>query len=148
MSHSMKEFFTSSLLGDIAKALAADIAKVPEASLFPCRPIAAATAGGRSVLGRFRGTIALGNCKEFEEALAELVKNHPHKVILDMAEVALSKTAMGILVNFAADGHGRNNRMYIFRPSEQIMLILGELDLHSFFSFLETEEDVMAALLI
>ena len=144
----MKDFYDSPLLGDLAKVLDADITRTPEAALYPCRPLAAATAGNRTVLGRFRGTIALRDCKGFREALADLAKGNPQKIILDLAETALSKTAMGILVNFASDGHGRNNRLYLFRPSAQIRQVLKELNLAPFFSFLETDEDIMASLLM
>lgn len=144
----MKEFLDSPLLGSFARALAADMGALPEAAMFPCRPVAASTAGNRTMLGRYQGAVSLRNSQEFKNSLADLAQNNPQKIILDLAEASLSKTAMGILVDFASDGHGRNNRLYLFRPSPQIRGVLRELELQPFFSILETEEDLLASLII
>lgn len=144
----MKEFLDSPLLGSMAKALEVDLTKVHAATMYPCRPVASATAGSRTALGRFSGTISLRNSKEFREALADLTRNNPQKIVLDFAAVALSKTAIGILVDYVSDGHGRNNRIYLFRPSAQVKEVLRELELEPFFSILETDDDLLASLLI
>jgi hypothetical protein len=144
----MNDFLDSPLLGSMAKALATDIASVSQTALFPCRPIMASTAGNRTVLGRFSGTISLRNSLEFRHALDDLAASYPQKVILDLATAALSKTGVGILVSFAADGHGRGSFLYLYRPSAQIRAVIKELNLSPFFSVLETEEDLMASVLL
>lgn len=144
----MNDFVDSPLLGSMAKALLADIDNVPVNALFPCRPLAAATAGGRTMLGRFKGDIYLSTNKEFKDALEDLARDGPQKIVLDLAKTALSKSAVGTLLSFAAEGHGRNSRLYLYRPSKQIRDALKGLGLLGFFSFLETEEDFMATLIL
>ena len=143
----MNEFTDSSLFGSLAKILAADIDQA-EAGPFPCRPLAAHTAERSTALGRFRGQIGLPNLKEFKAALGDLVLDNLSKLILDLAAVSLSKSAVGALVGFAAAMHGRNKRLYLYRPSHQVRAVLKELGLTAFFSYLETEDDIVATLVV
>lgn len=144
----MKEFIDSPLLGNLAKALAVDINSVTAPAKYPCRPLAAETAGGRTVLGRFLGPIGLPVRQDFKNALDDLVTDSAQKVILDLAETSLSKSALGVLLSFTAQVVGRNSRLYLYRPSAQIRSALKELGLTAFFSYLETEEDLIATLVI
>ena len=143
----MNEFADSSLFGSLARILAEDIDQA-EAGLFPCRPLAAHTAERSTALGRFRGQIGLPNLKEFKAALGDLVLDNLSKLILDLAAVSLSKSAVGALVGFAAAMHGRNKRLYLYRPSHQVRAVLKELGLTAFFSYLETEDDIVATLVV
>ena len=143
----MKEFADSSLFGSLAKILAADIDQA-EGGPFPCRPLAAHTAERSTALGRFRGQIGLPNLKEFKAALGDLVLDNLSKLILDLAAVSLSKSAVGTLIGFAAAMHGRNKRLYLYRPSPQVRAVLKELGLTAFFSYLETEDDIVATLVV
>ena len=143
----MNEFADSSLFGSLAKILAADIDQA-EGGPFPCRPLAAHTAERSTALGRFRGQIGLPNLKEFKAALGDLVLDNLSKLILDLAAVSLSKSAVGALIGFAAAMHGRNKRLYLYRPSPQVRAVLKELGLSAFFSYLETEDDIVATLVV
>ena len=143
----MNEFADSSLFGSLAKILAADIDQA-EAGPFPCRPLAAHTAERSTALGRFRGQIGLPNLKEFKAALDDLVLDNLSKLVLDLAAVSLSKSAVGALMGFAAAMHGRNKRLYLYRPSPQVRAVLKELGLTAFFSYLETEDDIVATLVV
>ena len=143
----MNEFADSSLFGSLAKILAADIDQA-EAGPFPCRPLIAHTAERSTALGRFRGQIGLPNLKEFKAALDDLVLDNLSKLILDLAAVSLSKSAVGALIGFAAAMHGRNRRLYLYRPSPQVRAVLKELGLTAFFSYLETEDDIVATLVV
>lgn len=143
----MNEFAHSSLFSSLTDILAADIDKA-EAVRFPCRPLAAHTAERNTALGRFRGQIGLPNLQEFRDALNDLVSENLSKVILDVAAVSLSKSAVGALVSFAAAMHGRNKRLYLYRSAPQVRAVLKELGLTAFFSYLETEDDIIATLVV
>ena len=144
----MEEFLDSYLLRDFARAMRADSSKLDEAPRFACRPLAASTSGRSTVIGRFKGDIGLPNRQEFKDALDDLIADNPLKLMLDLSEPSLTRSAVGILVDFAATGLGRNKRMYLYRPSEQVRALLKELKLTDFFSYLETEEDVIASLVV
>lgn len=144
----MKEFLDSYLLRDFATAMLADMGELTETPRFACRPLAASTSERSTVIGRFKGDIGLPNGQEFTDALDDLFINNPLKIILDFAEASLTRSAVGILLDFAATAHGRNKRMYLYRPSEQIRAILRELGLSCFFSYLESEDDVIASLMV
>ncbi len=144
----MKNFANPCVLGDLTKALAADIVTVDAAAPFSCRPLHGRTAERDTALGRFRGEIGLPNLAEFKAALNDLVMNTVLKVILDFAEVSLSRSAVGALVGFAAAMHGRNKRLYLFRPSAQVRKTLKDLGLTGFFTVLETEDDILATLVV
>ena len=144
----MNDFVNSTLFGAIARILAADINEEVDGVRFPCRPFAAQTAERSTSLGRFKGQIGLANQKEFKAALDDLVLEHRSKVILDFETVVLSKSAVGVLVGFAAAMHGRNKRLYLYRPAPQVRATLKELGLRAFFSYLETEDDIIATLVV
>lgn len=143
----MNEFADSSLLGSVAQILAVDIDRA-EAGPFSCRPLAAHTAERSTALGRFRGQIGLPNMTEFKAALGDLVFDNLSKLILDLGAASLSKSAVGALIGFAAAMHGRNKRLYLYRPSSQVRAVLKELGLTAFFSYLETEDDILATLVV
>ena len=144
----MKNFINSCLLGELAKTMEANIVEVGDSTRFTCRPLAARTSERNTALGRFSGQIGLPDIKEFKAALDDLVTENLIKVILDFSAVALTKSAVGILVAFAASIHGRNKRLYLYRPSAQVRSVLKELGLTAFFSYLETEDDVLATLVV
>lgn len=144
----MKKLADSLLLKDFVDILTTDINRIGTDMMYSCRPLKGATAEQDTVLGRFRGKIGLAGCQEFQVALNELVTDRRVKIILDFADVSLSRTAIGVLVNFAASMYGRNKRLYLYRASEQVMSSLSCLGLKDFFSFLETEEDILITLVI
>ena len=144
----MNDFVNSTLFGAIARILAADINEKVDGVRFPCRPFAAQTSERSTSLGRFKGQIGLADRKEFKAALDDLVLEHRSKVILDFEAVVLSRSAVGVLVGFAAAMHGRNKRLYVYRPAPQVRAILKELGLRAFFSYLETEDDIIATLVV
>jgi len=144
----MKQLASCLLLRDFIDVLSTDLASVGEGHIFTCRPLKGATAEQDTVLGRFRGNITLSGTREFQLALDELVTDKLVKVILDFANVTLSRTAIGALVAFAGTIHGRNKRLYLYRVSDQIRTSLQDLHLTEFFTFLENEEDILAALVV
>ena len=143
----MKDFARSPLLSSLATALSADLNTAADGR-FPCRPLAARTAERCSSLGRFRGQIGLPNQSEFKDALNDLMSDHLSKVILDFASVTLTKSAVGTLIDFAAAVHGHRKRLYLYRPSSQVRALLKELSLAPYFSYLETEDDIIATLVV
>ncbi|MDR2076142.1 MAG: STAS domain-containing protein [Desulfovibrio sp.] len=143
----MKDFIGSSLLGECASALTLDLATVQEGK-FDCCPVIARTRENSTVIGRFTGAIGLPQIREFREALHSLTLEGMEKVILDFEAVSLSRTALGVLVAFAASIRGNDKRMYLYRVSREVRDLLGELDLVPFFYFLETEDDVLMALVV
>ena len=144
----MNEFVNSTLIGGVAKALTADIDADAGSDRFPCRPFAARTSEGGTSLGRFKGQIGLSALGEFKNALDDLVTANLSKIILDLAAVSLTKSAVGVLVAFAASIHGRNKRLYLYRPSPQVRAVFKELGLTRYFSYLDAEDDLIATLVV
>lgn len=144
----MKKLADSLLLRDFIDILTADISKVGPDLVFSCRPLKVFTAEQNLALGRFSGRVSLSGVTQFRDALDELVTDRIVKVILDFQRVVLSRSAIGELVAFAANMHGRNKRLYLYRTSDQIKESLKNLGLDSFFTFLESEEDIIVALVI
>jgi anti-anti-sigma regulatory factor len=113
---------------------------------FPCRPLVAYSAERHTAFGMFIGQIGLSAIPEFKAAMHDLSTENLSKIILDFSQLSLTKSGVGALVAFAAATHGRNKRLYLYRTSAQILSVLKELNLTRYFSFLETEDDVIATL--
>lgn len=144
----MQKYPASMLMQDILTTLKSDLNSAGTDLLFACRPLKGSTFEKDTVLGRFRGEVGLAGVNEFKAALDDLVTEKLVKVVLDLAEVSLSRTAIGALVTFAATMHGRNKRLYLYRVSDQVRTSLHQLGLTGFFSYLETEEDILTTLVI
>ena len=142
----MKNFDNSPFLGEFFRALHADIEHADFGSPYACRPVAASTGG--TALGRYKGRISLSDLAEFQSSLDAMVTENMRKVILDLDRVILSRSAIGGLVEFAATMHGRNKRLYLYRPSEQIRSSLAELGLTNFFSYIENEDGILTTLVV
>ena len=134
-------------IGEIGKTLLADREQggVPR---FVCRPVAARSSERNTSYGFFVGEIGIAGLGEFKEALFDLAKEDLSKVIVDLCAATLSRTAVGALVAFAASMHGRNKRLYIYHPSPQVRALLKDMKLFDFFTFLETEDDVILTLVV
>ena len=115
---------------------------------FACRPLVARSAERKTVFAVFTGQIGLADVPVFKSALHDLTTGNPAKIIVDFADISLTKSAVGALVSFAALIHGLNKRLYLYRPSGQARAVLKELQLSPFFSFLEKEDDIIATLVI
>lgn len=115
---------------------------------YACRPLVALSDEKNTVFAMFTGQIGLAQVPEFKAALHDLASDNPVKVILDFSDLALTKSAMGALVSFAAFMHGRNKRLYLHRCSAQVSALLEELSLSVFFSYVETEDDIIATLVV
>ncbi|MCL1939043.1 MAG: STAS domain-containing protein [Desulfovibrionaceae bacterium] len=113
---------------------------------FPCRPLVAHSAEWHTTFGMFSGQIGLSAVPEFTAAMHDLFTENLSKVILDFAQLSLTKSAVGALVAFAAAMHGRNRRLYLYRASAQILGVLKELKLTPYFTFLAAEDDIIATL--
>lgn len=118
------------------------------AAAYACRPVAARSAERHTVFGVFSGSIGLMAVPEFKAALYSLAENESVKVILDFQNVSLSRSAVAALVAFAASMHGRNKRLYLFRPSQTLRAELKKLDLRDFFTIHNEEEDIIASLIV
>lgn len=143
----MESFSHANPLLSLRRALGTNLAEVINPT-HPCRPTALFLPEGSTSLGRFYGDIRLADLPAFQAALGDLVTDAVLKVVLDLAAAGLTRSAVGTLTAFAADLHGRNKSLYLFRPSEKIRAVLDELGIGPFFSFLETEEDVVATLAV
>lgn len=138
---------TPALMSELlAKAMAIEPVDPYTGARFPCRPLVARSAERHTAFGIFTGQIGLSAVPEFTAALHDLSAENPLKIILDFSRLSLTKSAVGALVAFAAAVHGRNRRLYLYRVSAQIRGVLEKLNLTPFFSFLETEDDIITAL--
>lgn len=137
-----------SLPEGLAKELRIEFSAAGNTQRFRCRPLAAYSAERHTAYGLFSGQISLSVLPDFSAALHDLVTDALNKVILDFSNVSLTKSAVGTLVGFAAAMHGYNKRLYLFRCSPQVRAVLKELSLLRFFSFLESEDDIIAALVV
>ena len=133
---------------NLAKTLLADPVDPYMGPRFPCRPLTARSRERHTAFGMFTGQIGLSSVPEFTAAMRDLTSDNLSKVIFDFSQLTLTKSAAGALVAFAAAMHGRNKRLYLYRTSSQIRGLLKELKLAPFFSFLETENDIIATLVV
>lgn len=148
----MEDFLESPLLRELATAFTADLASQEQQdehdTRFFCRPLAARTSERCTALGRFYGHIGLPSVEEFKAAMNDLAEENVNKVILDFSEAALTRSAIGALVGFAASMHGRNKRLYLLRCSDQVRGQIHELGLKHFFTYLETEDDMLTTVVV
>ncbi|MDR1490485.1 MAG: hypothetical protein LBS65_08410 [Desulfovibrio sp.] len=138
----------ASVLEGLADLFTIPIGEANSGSPYACRDFSAFSGERHTVFGRFHGRISLSNDTEFRMALYDLVSGGVEKVILDLKDACLTRSTIGTLVVFSASMHGRNIRLYLYRPALQIKAALAELNLISFFHFLETEDDIITALVI
>ena len=115
---------------------------------FPCRPLVARSAEKHTAFAIFSGQIGLATAPEFTAAMHDLFTDHLVEAVLDFSRASLTNSAVGALVEFTAAMHGRNKRLYLYRTSAQIRSALQELQLTPYFRFLETEDDVIATLVM
>ena len=143
----MDTFTQINPLNSLRNALQKDLATIENPS-HSCRPVALFLPEGSTSLGRFYGSVGLADMSAFQAALGDLVTESVLKIVLDLAEISLTRSAVGGLVAFAADIHGRNKRLYLYRTPQKLRAVLSELDIRSFFGFLETEEDIISTLAV
>lgn len=115
---------------------------------YACRPLVARSAERKTIFAVFTGQLGLADVPAFKAALHDLTCDNPLKVIVDFSRISLTKSAVGALVSYAALMHGLNKRLYLFRASAQVRAVLKELQLTAFFSCLETEDDIIATLVV
>lgn len=132
----------------LADELRVEVCSPEQARRFPCRGLIAYSSERHTAYGVFRGQIGLADVPVFSAAMHSMLTENLSKVILNFADVQLTKSALGALVAFAAAVHGRNKRLYLYRCSAQVRAVLRELGLLRFFSLLETEDDIIATLVI
>ncbi|MDR2743683.1 MAG: STAS domain-containing protein [Desulfovibrio sp.] len=144
----MNKEIDASVLEGLADLFTISIGEAKSGSPYACRAFSAFSGERHTVFGRFHGRISLSNSTEFHLALYDLVGGGVEKVILDLRDAYLTRSTIGTLVAFSASMHGRNVRLYLYRPAPQIKAILAELNLISFYHFLETEDDIITALVI
>jgi anti-anti-sigma regulatory factor len=142
----MDYFINADPLEKLADILTLDAVEYKVGSRYACRAFSAYGHERQTVFGRFQGHVALKDNPEFKAALYDLVSENVSRVILDFKDVLLSRSAVGVLVGFAASMHGRNKGLYLYRPSPQVRASLRELKLSPFFRILENEDEVTAGL--
>ena len=99
--------------------------------------------GGRVLVAFFRGTISVSSANCFSPALKEMLTGEAEQVILSFKNVTkLSRTAVGLLVDFAAGVLGRKRELYLYEPSPLILQRLEKLNVDSFFRVLHSEDDL------
>jgi anti-anti-sigma regulatory factor len=146
--NSMDRAIDASVLEGLADLLTIPIGEAKSGSPYACRAFSAFSVERHTVFGRFHGHISLSENTEFRLALYDLVSDGVEKIILDLRDAYLTRSTVGMLVAFSASMHGRNIRLYLYRPAPQIKTTLAELNLISFYHFLETEDDIITAMVI
>ena len=132
----------------LSKALIVEFVDPYMGPRFPCRPLVAHSAEKQTVYAIFSGQIGLSAVPEFAAAMHDLFTENLAEAILDFSQLSLTASATGALVSFGAAIHGRNKRLYLYRTSPQIRGMLKTLQLTSYFHFLETEDDVIATIVM
>lgn len=132
-----------SLEGELFTVLQID-GGADEPPRFACRPWRASSREKHTAYGKFTGQISLTSSDEFMSALQDLTTGNTTRVILDFADAQLSKSALGTLVSFAAAMFGRNRRLYVYKVSPHIRKALLDTGLKGFFTYLESEEDIIS----
>ncbi|MDR0827803.1 MAG: hypothetical protein LBN33_08020 [Desulfovibrio sp.] len=144
----MDDVTNSDVLEGLSDLLTLSLGESKSGSPYACRSFSAYSGERHTAYGRFHDRISLSNNTEFRSALYGLVGENTNNVILDFKDAFMTRSTLGTLVAFAASMHGRNVRMYIYRPAMQIKAALIELKLASFFRFLNSEDDVTMVVLV
>ena len=64
---------------------------------------------------------------------------------LDMSETKEADgTGLGVIVKIATSAKGNGQNFYLYRPSDEVLNTLKELEIDGFFPILEYEEDLLA----
>ena len=142
----MSQSDSPELTESLSKVFSVDPVDLSAGPAFPCRPLVAYSTERHTILAMFSGQIGLSAVSEFTAAMHDLFTENISKFILDFAHLSLSKSGVGALVAFANAMHGRNKRLYLYQTSDQIRSVLKDLHLTPYFTFLETEADVIVAL--
>jgi len=115
---------------------------------FPFRTHVAHSAERHTVFAAFSGGIGIVDAAAFKASLHDLVTAETAKVMLDFSAATLSRSTLGALIDFAAAMHGNNKRLYLYHPSTQVRHEMKKVGLSAFFSFLESEDDLIASLAV
>ncbi len=140
--------YSITLSDQLAKAFTPDRREEGRPLPYAFRPLVAHSAERKTVFSIFTGSVGLAACPLFTAALQDLCTEQAGKIILDFSQLALTKSAMGSLIGFAALCHGLNKRLYLYAASPQVRTLLQKLSLTPFFSYLENEDDIIATLIV
>ncbi len=144
----MDNFAGMDLIGLFNKVINSNLEDLPEKDAMAFCPIMTHSLEKSVVIAKFSGDIGLNKLAEFSATLHELITDAVMRVILDFSCANISRTAIGALFSFAAAVHGRNKRLYIYKPCEKLIHDLEELKLCEYFVFLHSQEDAMLKLVV
>ena len=106
-------------------------------------PIVYSGFDGKVVMAIFRGAISLSTDTRFLQTLEKLLTGDVTQVILSMNNVTkLSRTAVGLLVDFAAGVLGRGKELYLYKPAPVIDQRLADMNVAIFFKILREEDEL------
>ncbi|MDR0339825.1 MAG: STAS domain-containing protein [Desulfovibrio sp.] len=138
-------FEIEAILGGLAGLFKPDRSEPGGKEGFEFHKFTARSSERHTVLGVFGGRIGLPSATEFKAVLQRLGGDETDKIMLDFCDCTLTRSALGVLVEYAASVHGRNKHLYLYRPSGQVRANLKELELSGFFSVLNDEHDVIVS---
>ena len=144
----MDNFAGMDLIGLFNKVINTNLDDLPEKDALSTCPIMAQSLEKSVVIARFSGSIGLDKLAEFSATLNNLITDSVMRVILDFSSSSISRTALGALISFAAAMHGRNKRLYIYKPGEKLLVDLAELELKGYFVFLRSQEEALLKLVV
>lgn len=99
-----------------------------------------------AVFAAFKGEITLEITSELKKELEAAISDGKFdNLIADLAEVNfMDSSGIGFLVALNTKIMGLGKKMYLYRPSAQVKKTFELVQLSSFFSILEQEEDLLA----
>lgn len=102
---------------------------------------------GVVLLVRFSGVLSQAILQSFKPVLFASLTGNVEHIVMDMEKVtALSRSTLGVLVDFASSVLGRGKKMYLLAPAPFLLECLDALRLRGFFEILAEEEDLICIL--
>ena len=112
-----------------------------------CLPDLYSALGGRVIFAKYAGSIGLPCIQHFTPSLQDILTGDVEQIIISLEHVTkLSRTAVGVLVSFAAEVLGRGKELYLYKPAPVIENRLQTLNITGFFQFLKTDDDLISIL--
>lgn len=112
-----------------------------------CLPNIYKAFNGKVIILEYFGSIGLPCIDRFYKSLHSALTGESEQVVLSMSNVVkLSRSAIGVVVDFAAGVLGRGKELYIFQPHPEVRQKMDGMLLNGFFKTLHTEEELISIL--
>lgn len=143
----MQITFKNDILNEIFSIKLPSADKIASSAVPETLPSVYTAFDGRVVLMKYSGSLSLANMGAFKTVLFDTLAGEVEQVIIGLENVPeISRSALGVLVDYAAAVLGRGKHLYLLSPPASLLETLDELQLNMFFEVLSTHNDMLCIL--